>query len=70
MIKNLWIKKTEDNYEIFISSEKSFSTQYSAIFWDAYKKDLSVVRMEKGCDNSSMIHGYIFYQIEKSNNQR
>ena len=70
VIKNFCIKKTEDNYEIIISSEKSFSTQNSAIFWDAYKKDLSVVRMEKGCNKSSMIHGYIFYQIEKSNKQR
>ena len=70
VIKNFCIKKTEDNYEIIISNEKSFTTQDSAFFWDAYKKDLSVVRMEKGCNKSSMIHGYIFYQIEKSNKQR
>ena len=70
VIKNFWIKKTEDNYEIIISNEKSFSTQDSAFFWDAYKKDLSVVRMEEGCNKSPMIHGFIFYQIEKSNKQR
>ena len=70
VIKNFCIKKTEDNYEIIISSEKSFSTQDSAFFWDAYKKDLSVVRMEEGCNKSPMIHGFIFYQIEKSNKQR
>ena len=70
VIKNFCIKKTEDNYEIIISSEKSFSTQNSAIFWDAYKKDLSVVRMEEGCNKSPVIHGFIFYQIEKSNKQR
>lgn len=70
VIKNFWIKKTENNYEIIISSEKSFSTQDSAFFWDAYKKNLSVVRMEEGCNNSPMIHGFIFYQIEKSNKQR
>ena len=35
MIKNFCIKKTEDNYEIIISNEKSFTTQDSAFFWDA-----------------------------------
>ena len=70
VIKNFRIKKTEDNYEIIISNEKSFTTQDSAFFWDAYKKDLSVVRMEEGCNKSPMIHGFIFYQIEKSNKQR
>ena len=39
-------------------------------FWFSYKKDLSVVRMEEGCNKSPMIHGFIFYQIEKSNKQR
>ena len=70
VIKNFCIKKTEDNYEIIISNEKSFTTQDSAFFWDAYKKDLSVVRMEEGCNKSPVIHGFIFYQIEKSNKQR
>ena len=32
VIKNFCIKKTEDNYEIIISNEKSFTTQDSAFF--------------------------------------
>ena len=66
-IKNFWIKKTENTHEIIISNGLTFSSQNSTFFWDSDKKNLSVVRMEEGCNESPVIHAFIFYQIEKSN---